>query len=1853
MSWGQGRRHSLPTARLAVDHATLIKRAAAQLTASATSISIAASDDTVTLSDTTERSDVYTISSVTGLLSDVSSVETVVASDRIRPPQLQPQLQPQPQPQPQPYSDPDPDPDPESHHRRALSNHTDSKTQYPSSTTLDKADSKQRRSRRQSQGDDSKSQGAWRAAIKSNRKGLARRRRMYHAMLLNKSKHVKQYLEADIVVYGLQLLTHLRTNRLLDGEKRAVLVGVLFNKADPHYSPLIQLLRSARKKRRHSLERQARLSPWLNNQEAPTGTAVGDTVASEQWDPSHRSTIRVAAELGAVARRASDTKRRHSIAQRMVSHVHRRGHSQVVHQFDSLAERDVHSSSRTALPMMELAAQNIVADTETSGVSDTDDQKHETHYQQQRRRNIGILTSPRSAPSSRPTSPTLNRWITMPNSPPLTPQASDHARVNSRYSAASESVLSIGDRSHKSQRLAAESHHRNADPNARIHTRQASDDSAVSMEALPLSPVDWPKIAVDSVKPRHRRLSEQHFKPDKAVPLATVPAPKTRQLRPTSRRTVSDGAVVTGARSSALSTSGVTYDQFLTMLETSRQLQHSGSITEKGNETLLQGILTGQLKLVRSPLEDDFYDDQDHSGIMQSMYIPLSAYGLESPDSSPRGSDITEHSILSGSDIDFGSEFDYHEEMSVEMTAYLQNIAPDTLLQLKQDNSASTPLVRSSPWKRPSGPSAHHHTDSLDDFKLPSADTYLAHSATVRRLPLSKPLGVPTPSIPTMNATDAAQSRHATVSPQLSPTSRPQPMPHVDAGIHRSSNSLTDRRSNSPLSGGGSVPSSPIQQSSVDDIDEDDMRDLEYLETLARRRKRLLSQLQEVVSRRLKKSTAHSATDANDHTDKSQAGVVLKQSPDATADIGKHASPLDDTVAISARSSQSPSEEPDVSTTTRNKNRSSTLFRKAHHLTISISEIAPPVAQNQQSDAKDPNEHGTLRAHQIHTSAALVVPSPESLGLPPASPFTPTTDFSDSEREMSVTSPSHSHLSDHNSPRIGGSRRRGFFRSSRRKTSPPSSPPRVSHEHGRVVSVGLPRVASLYDSGDGRLDSDTSDSANWQVSVPRSLLGSSEIPSPPHDKRLSFEFGKSSRTRQRNSNTTTTQDASPAIVGSVPAVTRTLSTLHMRPVKQATEKKAHTSPKPADASRQQWILNQHRRRRSNMIAIDDELRYRALAATERAEADIVDGPQNAATCSSSNLLTRYNPASPQSKLRKHTSSAELSFHEEVEDVVSRYTQASPGASPRSCGRSSPLQIGSPQREESGSESEPVSPAQPSQLPSNIISGSANKLVEALVDIYHSDLTFRSIFLLTYREFTTPRKLLAKLIRLFQYYDVHAVMFDRLLERFSKVDTGTSESSPRGKSRTSGSRLSPSAMPMIDETCGDSSNADSTSAPATPVTPATPLELSSIDHERIKRLRQISLQFRLKIFAVLQNWVKHYYIEDFFKQRVKDGTMMDALNNFLQQLRHQHPDELIRNIVTRLQAMCDKLRVEYDDEEEKKLSRHLLVQSSSRLLAEGDLSKVQLGSLAGNREFGRVLRSKSKDIAQQLTIIEFEKFNRIRPLDLGLFRWTKRDAETECPHVVAFVRNFNEVSFWTAALILHQPTAKKRIHTLRKMVKIAYECWTIGNFNAVFEIVAGLSMHAVYRLKELAKGDCLRGKEKQKYFALMELFSPNNNYVVYRRELMARLSFVDPSLAERAAGGLNIDTDGAITLDDSSMQVATVLKGASSIAPSRNIDNVHPVVLPHMGVVMKDLATVIESPCKLKDGAVDFARLRTLSGAISYFIRCQRPIETLPFKVKSRMNRMLSREIDQSPDEKGLMDRSCELQPMRLRRRQVN
>ncbi|KAI8811841.1 ras guanine nucleotide exchange factor domain-containing protein, partial [Cladochytrium replicatum] len=139
------------------------------------------------------------------------------------------------------------------------------------------------------------------------------------------------------------------------------------------------------------------------------------------------------------------------------------------------------------------------------------------------------------------------------------------------------------------------------------------------------------------------------------------------------------------------------------------------------------------------------------------------------------------------------------------------------------------------------------------------------------------------------------------------------------------------------------------------------------------------------------------------------------------------------------------------------------------------------------------------------------------------------------------------------------------------------------------------------------------------------------------------------------------------------------------------------------------------------------------------------------------------------------------------------------------------------------------------------------------------------------------------------------------------------------------------------------------------------------------------------------------------------------------------------------------------------------------------------------------------IAQQLNLMEFEIFSRIKPRDFLQHIWSRRLKGRHAPAVAASIGHFNFISAWVATRVLSQKKLKNRSKMLSKFMKIAQILREANNYNTLMAIIAGINSHPIFRLKQTRRLIENKASFKQ-YEVLQDLMGMHHGFANYRAAL---------------------------------------------------------------------------------------------------------------------------------------------------------
>mmetsp|Transcript_18262 Transcript_18262/g.25578 ORF Transcript_18262/g.25578 Transcript_18262/m.25578 type:complete len:478 (+) Transcript_18262:38-1471(+) len=328
-------------------------------------------------------------------------------------------------------------------------------------------------------------------------------------------------------------------------------------------------------------------------------------------------------------------------------------------------------------------------------------------------------------------------------------------------------------------------------------------------------------------------------------------------------------------------------------------------------------------------------------------------------------------------------------------------------------------------------------------------------------------------------------------------------------------------------------------------------------------------------------------------------------------------------------------------------------------------------------------------------------------------------------------------------------------------------------------------------------------------------------------------------------------------------------------------------------------------------------------------------------------------------------------------------------------------------------------------------------------------------------------------------------------------------------------------------------------------------------------------YRLKIGKFLKKWI------DDFRDFAEDKEALDRYFNFIHQVMSIYDSTLSNSLKQTLDLR----------------SKGLTRKTSQAIFSTPAPSPIVAKSLTpGSFTFVDIAPI---EIARQLTLIDYNLCRAIESKEFLGLAWTKKDKEKRSPNLLKMINHFNDISRWSAWLVVSEPNIKKRSKILSHLVSILQYLRELNNFNAMFMIVGGLGNSAVHRLHKTfdeIKSDKLKLLEDMKV-----LCDPLKSWANYRN----------------------------------------------------TIHGINPPCVPFMGVYQTDLTFIEDgNPDKFSNGLINFKKCRMIASVIEEIQQYQlKPYNLTPVP---QIQEFISKSIEEGKasglEDKQLFDLSLVAEP---------
>ncbi|VDN07168.1 unnamed protein product [Thelazia callipaeda] len=142
-----------------------------------------------------------------------------------------------------------------------------------------------------------------------------------------------------------------------------------------------------------------------------------------------------------------------------------------------------------------------------------------------------------------------------------------------------------------------------------------------------------------------------------------------------------------------------------------------------------------------------------------------------------------------------------------------------------------------------------------------------------------------------------------------------------------------------------------------------------------------------------------------------------------------------------------------------------------------------------------------------------------------------------------------------------------------------------------------------------------------------------------------------------------------------------------------------------------------------------------------------------------------------------------------------------------------------------------------------------------------------------------------------------------------------------------------------------------------------------------------------------------------------------------------------------------------------------------------------------------------EIGRQITLLQFDLYKAIKPIELVGSAWTKRDKDLRSPQLLKLIDHSTMLTYWVARSIVETISLEERVYMFSRVLEIMCVFEELNNFTGLVALYSALNSSSVYRLKT-----CWEKIDREKqiwYEKFKNLCNP------HWKEMIERLKSINP------------------------------------------------------------------------------------------------------------------------------------------------
>ncbi|KAF9897972.1 hypothetical protein BX616_004683, partial [Lobosporangium transversale] len=236
--------------------------------------------------------------------------------------------------------------------------------------------------------------------------------------------------------------------------------------------------------------------------------------------------------------------------------------------------------------------------------------------------------------------------------------------------------------------------------------------------------------------------------------------------------------------------------------------------------------------------------------------------------------------------------------------------------------------------------------------------------------------------------------------------------------------------------------------------------------------------------------------------------------------------------------------------------------------------------------------------------------------------------------------------------------------------------------------------------------------------------------------------------------------------------------------------------------------------------------------------------------------------------------------------------------------------------------------------------------------------------------------------------------------------------------------------------------------------------------------------RLRVFNIIKSWLENYYMED----EEEDRQILPKIKEFAE-------SGILRDSMSFAAVQLIKLveRRETSDGSFRKMVLNLTTQAPQPITPR-NLKRVRFMDLD------------PLEFARQLTIMEANQYNKIKPVECLANAWMSTDPEiaARAANIKKMIETSNLYANWINEIVLSEKDIKKRALIIRHLITVAEKLRLLNNFSMLYSTTAALALSPVHRLRRT--WELIPYRVMNTFTQLQQMTSPAKSYRDYRQEL---------------------------------------------------------------------------------------------------------------------------------------------------------